>query len=248
MKEFLALTKKELRFYFQSPVAYIILAAFLSVTGYMFYIYTGLLSIPGTPGIISVMRFFFGGTWLFWVLLLMVPPSITMRLFSEEYKTGTIEIIKTSPLKSWHVILSKIAGGYIFFLFLWLPTFSYVLIVALFGKPDMGPILCSYIGTALAGIMLISIGVFTSSLSKNQLVSYMLAIAISFIFLTIGVMEDFVSDSDWKAVISFLSFPNNFANFPIGIIDLESVVYFISFSWFFILLTFISYNRKGAGE
>ena len=248
MKKLLILTGKELKFYFLSPVAYITLAAFLVVTGYLFYIFTGLLSSPGIPAAISVTRLFFGGTWLFWVLLLMIPSAITMRLFSEEHKTGTIEILLTSPVKTWHIILSKFIAGYLFFLFLWVPTILYVLIVYLFGKPDPGPIISAYIGIAFAGLVLISIGTFTSSLTKNQLVAYMLAIAICFIFLTIGIMEDFVTQSDGKAVLSYLSLPNNFSNFPSGIIDIESVVYFISLAWLFIFLTFVSFGRGKSNE
>ena len=128
MRQITALVKRELIAYFSSPLAYIVMTAFLLMQGYIFYIIVSFLNNPVTEAI-TPMQLFFGGTLFFWLFLLFVVPVITMRLIAEERRSGTIEVLLTSPLTEAQVIIGKFVAALGFYASLWLPTVLYVVIL-----------------------------------------------------------------------------------------------------------------------
>src|SRR5439155_1455616 len=158
VRKFLAIVGREWRAYFFSPLAYVILAAFLLMNGMIFAAIVSFLNTPGAPKG-QALPFLFTNTY-FWIFNLFVVPIITMRLFAEERKSGTIETLLTSPVSETTVVLGKFTGALGFFLTLWAPTLVYVLILRSQTPIDLGPVAAGYLAIALIGAYFLSIGTF----------------------------------------------------------------------------------------
>jgi len=139
MKKVVAIVQRELIAYFSSPLAYIVLTAFLLMQGYIFYIIVSYLNNPMTQAM-TPLRLFFGGTIFFWLFLLFVIPVITMRLVAEERRSGTIEVLLTSPVSEAQVIAGKFVAALIFYVVLWMPTLIYVVILKRYSEIDLLPV------------------------------------------------------------------------------------------------------------
>src|SRR3990170_4649295 len=181
MRNFYLIARKELHSYFSSPVAYVVITMFLVITGYFFYNLFASFSILSfqastNPAIANqknllnitetVVRPLFGNISM--IMLLMVP-LLTMRLFSEEKKSGTIELLLTYPVTDMEVILGKFFACLTVFLLMLLLTATYPVLLFVFGEPEVGPVLTGYVGLVLMGAAFISLGIFTSSLTENQI-------------------------------------------------------------------------------
>ena len=150
MRGFLATFGRELRAYFFSPLAYVVLTFFLLVNGYVFWLIVSYLNDPrAQAGALPL----FGQTIFFWLVLLFVAPVLTMRLLSEERRSGTIEMLMTAPVTETQVVLGKYAAALGYYAFLWLPTLVYVWVVAHFGSVDPGPVLSGYLGVLGIGAL-----------------------------------------------------------------------------------------------
>src|SRR4029079_6828439 len=125
MRATASLIRREFSAYFLSPIAYVVLAVFLAVTGHLFYLTMAQLAASGPRGISTPMELFFRDNW-FWLVFLFIPPLLTMRLFAEERSTGTLEMLLTAPLRDWQVVLSKYVACYGFYVLMWLPTLAYL--------------------------------------------------------------------------------------------------------------------------
>lgn len=217
---------KELRSYFVSPVAYIIVAFWLVITGLFF-------TASATAGDAS-MRNVFG---VIPILLLLISPALTMRLLAEESRTGTLELLLTAPVKDWSVVVGKFLGALGLFVAMMFLTVLYPLILVLFrGDPDWGPIASGYLGLLLLGMAFLSVGLLASSLTSNQILSAVIALAILLVLFIITVLTSNVPPNV-AAVLAKLSIGDRYDPFTRGIVDLTDVVYFLTFTGAVIFMT-----------
>ncbi len=238
----LAILKKELNTFFASPIGYLVIIVFLLINGLFLWVFKGDFNILNA-GFADLNSFFFITPWFFIFLI----PAITMRSFSDEIRSGTIEILKTKPLSNWQILLGKYFGALLLIIIALIPTLTYVFTIFKLGNPvgnlDIGSTTGSYIGLLFLAGAFTSIGLFTSTLSDNQIVAFILGTILSF-FMFYGF--------DALAEINFLpsfSIENigmhaHFNSISRGVIDTQDIVYFLSITFFFLFLTKINLERK----
>ena len=237
---FWTLYKRELNSYFQSAVAYVVLFGSALAQGIQFiFIVTAIWTQNYKEQ--SVLQIFF--TWpLFWLLLLVQVPLITMRVFSEEFKLGTIEMLLTAPVREWDVVLAKFFGALTFFVILWLPIALDLTALQLFSNPAP-PIYWNEVGlTALTLVLLggfyVSLGVFTSVLTKNQIIAAVLSFALIFGAFGVALLRWIQHvDANLLALISYISTPEHLQNAVLGLFDTRPLVFYVSVTAFILLLT-----------
>ncbi len=226
MRNALYVAGKELRSYFVSPIAYIIVAFWLVITGLFF-------TASATAGDAS-MRNVFG---VIPILLLLISPALTMRLLAEESRTGTLELLLTAPVKDWSVVLGKFLGALGLYTAMMVLTVLYPLILILFrGAPDWGPIWSGYLGLLLLGMAFLSVGLFASSLTSNQILSAVIALALLLVLFIITVLTSNVPPNVAQ-VLAKLSIGDRYDPFTRGIVDLTDVVYFLTFTGAVLFIT-----------
>src|SRR6516225_8798289 len=147
----LSLVRREFGAYFLSPIAYVVLAVFLAVTGHLFYLTVVQLTAAGPKGIEFPMQLMLGDE-KFWLVYLFIPPLLTMRLFAEERSTGTLEMLMTAPLRDWQVVLAKYVACTAFYALLWVPTLAYLPVLLDIGRPVFTPVWTLYSCMMLAGL------------------------------------------------------------------------------------------------
>jgi len=236
VKALAAIVRRELIATFSSPLAYIVMAAFLLLQGALFALIIGYLSQPGQSSM-SILQAFFGGTIFFWFFL-VVAPLITMRLVAEERRSGTIEVLLTSPVTEAQVIVGKFTGVFIFYLTLWAPTLIYVLMVKTQAAIDWGAVVSSYLGVALFGALFVSLGLFASTLARSQIIAAVIAftglIVLFGLPLTRGLL---ISSSGLGVVIDHADLWQQMADYAKGIVDTRFVVYELSLTGLFLFLS-----------
>lgn len=236
IRPFSAIFKRELLSYFYSPLAYVILAAFLLLNGGIFYLILTILNTPSAPyG--AVLKAFFGGTLYYWMYILFIAPALTMRLISEEKRSGTIETLMTTPVSEIQVVLGKYLAALAFYAFLWLFTAIYVVIVASTSRVDLMPILTGYVGILLHGALFLSAGLLASAFSKNQIVAFIWAFALLMGLFTLGFMYQIVADPTAKSIFEYATLWEQMDAFGKGILDTRPLVYSLSLNVFFLYLT-----------
>jgi len=235
MTNIITIFQKEFKSYFSSPVAYIFIISFLVVTSWLF-IRTFFIADQ------SSMRSFF--SILPWIFLFLAP-AITMRSWAEEKKLGTIEILMTLPIKDWEIVIGKFLSGFFFLILTVCLTFPLAITIYIIGSPDMGPIWGGYLGAFLLGGAYLAIGLFASSITENQIVSFIVAIIICFAFLVIG--EDFVifnAPASLVPILSYLGLGAHFQSIGRGVIDSRDILYYLSIIVFFLFLNHIAIEQK----
>jgi gliding motility-associated transport system permease protein len=235
MRKTFALVRRELVAYFSSPLAYVVLTAFLFVNGYVFWLITAYLNDPRTQAM-QPLKLLFGGTIFFWLLLLFIVPVITMRLLAEERRTGTLEVLLTSPVSEANVVLGKFLAAFLFYLFLWVPTVVYVLILASHSHIDPYPVLSGYLGIALLGVLFSAVGLLTSALSKNQIIAAVFAFAVLIVLFSIGLIENLATTAVLKNALGYMNLWNHMDDFARGLVDTRHVVYQLSLAGLFLYL------------
>src|SRR6266849_5155185 len=231
----LSLVRREFGAYFLSPIAYVVMAVFLAVTGHLFYLTLMQLTAAGPKGVEFPMQLMLGDE-KFWLVYLFIPPLLTMRLFAEERSTGTLEMLMTAPLTDWQVVLSKFIACFAFYLVMWVPTLAYLPILVnldwhtLHVGIDPRPVVSSYLGIALAGAMFLALGLFISSLVKSQMVAALLSLFFSLGFIVIGIWRpDMDTGSGIYRVLFFFSVPLHFfRDFTRGVIDSRHLILYLS--------------------
>ena len=216
----LTIAFKELKSYFVSPIAYVIIAFWLVGTGLFF---TLILSFTRTAS----MQELFGTVT---VLLLLIAPALTMRLLAEEQRTGSLELLMTSPVRDWEVVLGKFLAAVGLFIAMMGLTLAYPLMLQAFGgQPDWGPILSGYLGLLLFGAAFLSIGLFASALSDNQMIAAVVGFILLLILWMIGQVGSSLSlGGDVTTWLQALSVTDHFNNsFPRGVIDLTDVLFYL---------------------
>ena len=228
---------KELNSFFSSPIAYLVIAVYLIINGLFLWVFKGDFNILHA-GFADLNSYFFLAPWIFMFLI----PAITMRSFSDEINTGTIELLKTKPLTNWDLIFGKFLGSLILVLIAILPTLVYIYSIYQLGNPvgniKFGATFGSFAGLLFLASTYTSIGIFSSTISKNQIVSFIIAVFISF-FLYYGfeALADFNSFGNLDYTIQNFGMNAHFNSISKGVIDTRDLIYFISITCFFLLLT-----------
>lgn len=227
MRTVQAVAWKEILVYFGSPMAYIVGLIFLTFTGVAF---VWNLGDPFPEA--SLNMFFFGAT----IILILLAPALTMRLLAEEQKLGTIELLLTSPVRDWEVIIGKYLASLAFLMAMIAMTLYYPLLLLIFGEPDPGPIYSGYLGLVLYGAATLSIGILTSTLTSNQIIAFVVAAGILLLLFAANTGAGAVQGS-WSILISEMSISSHFTDFERGVIDTKHIIYFLSFIAFFLFLS-----------
>jgi ABC-2 type transport system permease protein len=219
------LCKKELKSYFDSPIAYIIITIFLLISGWFFFSDLFLVNQATLRNLFGIIPFIF----MFFI------PAITMRLLSEEKKSGTIEILLTLPVKDHQIILGKFLAGMILISVAVILTLTYAFTLSGLGNLDFGSVVSGYLGLILLGATYLSIGIFTSSLTQNQIVAFIVSFLIIFILYLLDNVLIFVPGF-LAPVLEYLSVNYHFSNISRGVIDSRDVIYYLSLIFFFLFL------------
>lgn len=219
--------KKELMAYFNSPIAYVLIAVFLIIVNGLFFKNFFLFNQ-------NSMRAFFA--LLPWVFL-FIAPAISMRLWAEEKKTGTIEFLLTLPITNWQVVLGKFLASVAFLGIMLLGTLTIPLTLLLLGDVDLGPVVGGYIGALFLGGAYLALGIFISSLTKNQIIAFILGLAACFIAFFISSEYVLIGVSSASAnIISTIGLGSHFNSISRGVIDSRDIIFYISFIFLFLWL------------
>jgi ABC-2 type transport system permease protein len=234
--------RRDFRSYFTSPIAYVILAAYFAILSYMFF---NMLAYFNEQAITSqaygkvaslsegVIRPLYGNMN---VLMLFFVPGVTMRLFAEERKNQTIQLLFTSPLTLGEIIFGKFLSSALFVLVMMGISLVYPAILAIYGNPDYGVIVCSMLGTFLLTSCLLATGTLFSAMTENQIVAMLLTFFVNFLLWIIS-WSAYSAGPVWSDVLTHLSLINHFMNFTQGTISTPDVVYYLSFIFFSLFLT-----------
>ena len=230
----IAILKKEFNSFFASPIAYLVIGVFLLINGLFLWIFKDDFNILNA-GFADLNPFFFLTPWLFLFLI----PAITMKSFADEFNSGTIELLKTKPISDWQIIMGKFWASLLLVIVALIPTLTYVYTIYQLGKPigniDFGSTIGSYIGLLFLAATYTAIGIFTSTLSKNQIVAFIIAVFITF-FLYYGF--DAISNSLGNDLtIKKMGINEHFKSISRGVIDTRDLLYFLSVTVFFLYLT-----------
>lgn len=229
----LAVLRREMQSYFASPVAYVFIVIFLLLLGFFTFQVTRFFE----AGQADLQGFF---QWHPWVFLFLVP-AVAMRLWSEERRLGTIELLLTLPVTVTQLVMGKYLAAWLFIGIALLFTFPMVLTVAYLGDPDMGAVFCAYVGSFLMAGAFLSVGSMTSALSRNPVVCFILAVVVCLFFILAGYPPVTGTISAWAPVwlvnrVADLSFLSHFLSLQRGVIDLRDVLYFVSVITFMLYL------------
>jgi ABC-2 type transport system permease protein len=228
------IASKELRSYLTSPMAYIVVCIFLLLSGLFFVMYLtntnfNDTSLQGFIDPLSVFGVQTGGN----VLLLLFAVVLTMRTLAEEKKLGTWELLLTSPVRDSDVVLGKFLGSMGILITMLVLTLLYPLLLVIFGDPDMGPIWTSYLGLFLLGSTALSVGIFASSLTSNQIVAAVVSGVILFGLWVMGFIAGYVPEA-LQEVLNYMSISYHSAGFEAGVIDTRDIVYYLSITAMFL--------------
>jgi ABC-2 type transport system permease protein len=230
MKQIWIISKRELQSFFNSLMAYIMLVAFLGFSGFFTWLFGSDVFFVKQASLQS----FFGIAY--WTLFFFIP-ALTMRLFAEENKSGTIELLVTKPVNDWQLVLGKFLSTLTLIIIALILTLPYYITVANLGPVDHGAVWSGYLGLILMSAAYISIGIFTSSISNNQIVGYMLALFIGIFFQVIfGLLAGNLSGL-FGSILDYLSLSTHFESISRGVIDTKDLIYFLSIIFIGLVLT-----------
>ena len=227
MRNIITITRKELYSYLTSPMAYIVTAVFLGLSGAFFSSYLAATEYADT----SIKGFLNAAQ----ILILIFAAILTMRQVAEEKKIGTWEFLLTAPVRDTEIILSKFIGSLVVLTGMLILTVYYPLLLIILGDPDLGPIATSYLGLFLLGSASLAVGIFATSLTPNQIASAVIAGGILFALWFLAVAGRFAPGALGE-VISFLSLSSHFPDFVRGIVDTKAIVYYLSITALFLFL------------
>lgn len=245
MSNILAIANKELRSYFASPIAYAVVGFFALAFGFMFYNFLRFFAMQsmrmGSMGMsqpVNINQMMIRPLVMqISVIVLFMLPMVTMRTYSEEKRSGTIELLLTAPLTDLQIILGKFFGALSLYALMLLVTLPSILVLFWYGNPDWKPVATSYIGLLLLGSSFISFGLFVSSTTKNQIVAGVLTFVLLLMLLLVSWMRDFVTSTIGSAIVGALSIFEHFDDFAKGVLDTKHIVYYVSVITFGLFLT-----------
>jgi ABC-2 type transport system permease protein len=246
MRNVFAVAGKELRAYFHSPIAYLVMTVYAVICGYVFYSSTAFFVIQtfrmemggmGAPPMSlneNIIRPILAGVMT--VVLLFLIPLITMRLYAEEKRSGTIELLLTSPLTDLEIILGKFLGALALFAVLEAITFAYFAVLFIYGNPNAKPLLAAALGFLLYGAALLALGMWFSTFTKNQIIAGAVALAAFLLLFLLDWVTAYASGPVAR-LTSYLALTTHFDNFSKGVINLSDLVYYLSVVIFGIFMT-----------
>ena len=233
MKNVWAVATRELRSYFLSPLAYVVIALFLALSGYLFALILANGREASIRGLIQNVS----------VLYLFIVPAISMRLLAEEQRTGTVELLLTNPVQEWEIVTGKFLSSVMLVLVMLGLTLLFPLFLFVFGNPDKGPIITGYIGVFLQAAAFLSVGLWASSMTQNQIV----AAIVSFAFLLILWLSENLGQflgGTIGSIVSYTSVINHFQSFPQGVIQSNDVIYYLTLVLAGIVLSTLSLQSR----
>ncbi len=236
MRNILAVAGKELRAYFHSPIAYLVLTVYAAICGFVFYsssaffvVQTFRMQAMGGAGMPpmslneNIIRPILAGVMT--VVLLFLIPLITMRLYAEEKRSGTIELLLTSPLTDLQIIMGKFLGSLLLFAMMEVLTFLYFTVLFVYGNPNAKPLIANALGLLLYGAALLALGMWFSTFTKNQIIAGAVGLAVFLLLYLLDWVTAYSSGMVGK-VMSYLALTTHFDNFSKGVIQLSDVVYY----------------------
>lgn len=225
--------RKELRSYFNSAVAYVVIVVFLAIVGWF---HASNLFVAN----VASLRLLFE---LVPIIFLFVVPAITMRLLAEEKKAGTIELLTTKPLEDWELVLGKFFAAWALIGFMLLPTLLYYITVTMLGTVDHGPIIGGYSGLLLMAGVYVAIGLFASSITDNQIVAFIVGFLIMLALFMLDKVLIYLPDFS-TSMVEYLGIDYHVGNIARGVIDSRDIVYFVSLLGFSLYLAVLSLGRR----
>lgn len=224
---------KELHSYFNSAVAYVVIVVFLALLGWFYAGNIFLINLSSMREMFEIAR------WIF----LFVIPAITMRLLAEERKSGTIELLTTKPVRDYEIVIGKFLAAWFLIAVALLPTIVYYLTVATYGDIDNGPVVGGYAGLLLMAGVYISLGLFASSITENQIVAFLFGIFLILMFFILDKVLLFVPEA-FASTLEYLSTDSHFLSIARGVIDSRDLVYFFSILCFTLYCSVVSLERR----
>lgn len=224
MKNIGIIFQKEFKIQFVSPIAYVVATMFLLLSGFFF----SLILFKSKQA--SMEGSFYNIT----IVLIFLTPLLTMRLLAEEKRSGTLEVLLTKPVRDIEVVTGKFLAALVLFLIILIPTLLYVYILYRFGQPDYGPIIVGYIGIILVAASYLSIGIFASSVTENQIIAAVITFSLLLILWLINYVGTYVGAAGF---FDYISVSKHFDDFTKGILDLKHIIFYLSFIGFWIFAT-----------
>lgn len=230
-----AILLREIKSFFGSPIGYLVIAIFLLLNGLFLWVFEGEYNILNS-GFADLSPFF---TIAPWILIFLIP-AVTMRSFSDEMKQGTLELLLTKPLNTWQIVNGKFFGAFLLIVIAIVPTLIYVYVISSLGIPvgniDLGSTMGSYFGLLFLIAGYTAIGIFTSTLSENQIVAFILSVFLCFIFY-FGFQGIAIYVPSFENFISKLGMDSHFKSMSKGVIDTRDILYFVSVTILFLSVT-----------
>lgn len=236
MQSFLAVFQRELRAYFYSPMAWIVLTFFLIIQGIIISLIVGFLADPRASAEVTPFNYFFS-SFFFWFTQLFITPVITMRLVAEERRSGTLESLMTAPVSENQVVTAKFTAALSFFAFLWLPTLAYPILIGRHTEVDWGPLASGYLGTLGIGAVSLAAGMFGSSFTKNQIVAAVGSFGILMLLFIVPWADGLFQDPLISNVLGYINWLDHMEDFSRGIVDTRRLVYYFTTTALFLFLT-----------
>jgi ABC-2 type transport system permease protein len=237
MKTILAIAKRELRNYFDSLIAYVMIVLFLGFSGFFTWIYGADVFFQGQAS----LRTFFATAY--WTLFFFIP-ALTMKSIAEEKRSGTIELLLTKPVSDWQLIWGKFWANLAIILIALLLTFPYVITLAKIGNLDAGASFTGYIGLLLMSAAYTGIGIFASSISKNQIVAFLVALFIGLFFhIIFGVLAQSVNGALGN-IFYYLDINTHYESVARGVLDTKDLIYFLSITFVGLYLSTLSLSKR----
>ena len=233
MQQVVHIFSKELKDYFISPIAYIVISVFLLVTGWLFFTTFFLYNQADLRNFFNLLPITFA----------FVIPAVTMRLFSEEFNVGSYEILLTLPVTFRDIIIGKFLAAVVFIIAILIPTLSYPMFIAFLGQLDWGPVIGGYAGALLLGAAFSAIGLFASALTRNQIIAFIVGLIICFSLTVIDKMLFFFPER-LLGVIGYIGADFHFQNISKGIIDSRDILYFLSIIFIGLYCTHLAVQEK----
>jgi gliding motility-associated transport system permease protein len=233
MKNVWAVATRELRSYFLSPLAYVVIALFLALAGYLFALILANGRQASLSGLVQNVS----------VLYLFIVPAISMRLLAEEQRTGTVELLLTNPVQEWEIVTGKFLASVLLVLVMLGLTLLFPAFLFIFGNPDKGPIITGYIGIFLQAAAFLSIGLWASSLTQNQIVAAIISFAALLILWLSDNLGQFLGGT-FGQIVSYTSVINHFQEFPQGVIESRDVIYYLTLVIAGIVLSTLSLQSR----
>ncbi len=237
MRNTWAIAQRELLSLFCSPIGYVVVAGFLLITGAIVW-FSGLFA-PGKP---ATLQSLFSSMPL---VLTIIVPAIAMRSISEEYRTGTIESLMTAPVSDAQLVLGKFLASAIFYVIMLGSTLIYMVLLEAFGNPDWGASMASYLGLVLVGLSFTAFGVFASSLTRNQIVAWILGSVPLLLFAFLGYWAAMKVEGWQRVVLQQINVMGRFEEFTRGLVTLDGLVFFLGTTamWVFLAIKVVESRR-----